>query len=153
MARGLILLTIGILVLTILVFTASALYPVSNVEQLSPYDRLNEDQIKVYPDRVVIEMKGITWASYADTNSMDPMLDTGANGLELVPKNEDELHVGDIVAYKSSYADGLIVHRIVEINNDSHGKYFVLKGDNNPQVDPEKVRFNQVKYILIGILY
>ncbi len=122
-------------------------------EKTSPYDRIREDQIHVYKDKIVIDISDASWASYTDTNSMDPILDFGANGLELIPESEDNLFVGDIVAYESKITSDLIVHRIIEIKYDDEGKYFVLKGDNNKTSDPEKVRFSQIKYVLIGIIY
>jgi len=120
---------------------------------MSPHDRIHEGQIHIYPDKIVIEVKDATWASYTNTNSMDPLLDTGANGLEITPKNEDDIYRGDIVAYESKITPGLIIHRIVDIKEDEEGKYFIFKGDNNNTSDPEKVRFSQIKYILIGIIY
>ena len=122
-------------------------------EQKIPYDRVKESQIKVLNDKIVIELEDATWASYADTNSMIPVLDKGANGLELIPSSESDIYIGDIVAYESSYVDGLVVHRIINIGEDSKGKFYILKGDNNKEVDPEKVRFEQIKYVLIGVIY
>src|SRR3989344_5877204 len=98
-------------------------------EKISPHDRIDESQIFVYNDMVVLQMKGASLAEYADTNSMDPLLDEGSNGIEIAPKDENDLHVGDIIAYETSI--GLIVHRIVGIGDDEEGKYFILKGNNN----------------------
>ena len=33
------------------------------------------------------------------------------------------------------------------------GIYFILKGDNNPEQDPGRVRFKQIKRVLIGVIY
>jgi len=63
------------------------------------------------------------------------------------------LSVGDIAAYSSDFADGTIIHRIVHIGNDEQGKYFVLKGDNNPTSDPGRVRFSQIKSVVVAIIY
>lgn len=122
-----------------------------NHEAASPYDRIKESQIFVYGDRVVLQVKDASLAEYADTNSMDPLLDIGANGLEVKPRNEDDLHIGDVIAYETDI--GLIAHRIVDIDHDKNGRYFVLKGDNNNENDPYKVRFDQIKYVLIGVIY
>ncbi|MFH1591854.1 MAG: hypothetical protein ABIB47_00600 [Candidatus Woesearchaeota archaeon] len=119
----------------------------------SPRDRVSEEQIRVYSDRIVIKIDGASWTRYANTNSMDPFLDEGANGIEIVPENEDEIYVGDVVAYESKYADGLTVHRVIDVREDEAGRYFVLKGDNLSQEDPENVRFSQIKYVLIGVVY
>lgn len=121
------------------------------IERSSPYDRVKESQIFVYNDRIVLQVRGASLAEYADTNSMDPFIDIESNGIEVEPKSDDEIHVGDVIAYESDI--GLIVHRIIGIGHDENGKYFILKGDNNNESDPYKVRFEQIKYVMIGVIY
>jgi len=128
-------------------------FPFGGSVMPSPYDRVSESQIHVYDDKVVVEVPDVEWASYADTHSMEPVLKAGANGLELIPKSENDIHVGDIVAYKADWSDGLVVHRVVDSSMDSLGAYYTLKGDNNSSVDPGKVRFSDMRYVLIGVLY
>jgi len=120
-------------------------------EVISPHDRIKESQILVYDDRVVLQVGNAYLAGYADTNSMDPLLDDMSNGLEVMPQSEDDIYVGDVIVYETDI--GLIVHRVVEIGSDEEGKYFILKGDNNTSKDPYKVRFGQIKYVLVGVLY
>lgn len=122
-------------------------------ERLSPYDRIKEDKIFVYNDRVVIYIDNPEWAKFTDTNSMDPILDEGANAIEVVPKNPSDVHVGDIVSYESDYASGTFIHRVVKIDYDNEGWYAVLKGDNNPDEDPGKIRFKQIKRVLVAVIY
>ena len=122
-------------------------------EKPSPYDHIKESQIEVLNDKIIIYVDNPSFSKYADTNSMDPLFDKDANGLEIIPQNENDIHVGDVIAYQSSYVDGLVVHRVIEAGNDAKGKYFILKGDNNPDQDPEKIRFDQIKYLLIGVIY
>ncbi len=119
----------------------------------SPYDRVKESQIDILDDKVIINVPNVQWSSYADTHSMEPVLRAGANGLELIPRSEYDIHVGDIVAYESNLSDGLIVHRIIESGRDEQGIYYLLKGDNNSSVDPGRVRFFDIKYVLIGVIY
>ncbi len=118
-------------------------------ERSSPYDRVKERNLQLFSDKLVINFPYIQLASYADTNSMDPLIDEHANGLEIIPESEEEVHVGDIIAYQSG--DDLISHRVTFIGEDGLGWYAIAKGDNSDK--PEKVRFGQIKYILIGILY
>ena len=122
-------------------------------EVKSPVGRVDEDQILVYRDKIVLDVEDATWAVYTDTNSMDPVLDVGAKGLEVVPKSPSEIHVGDIVSYAADGEEGLIVHRVNKIGNDEDGWYAILKGDNNPSPDPGKIRFGQIKYLVIGVIY
>jgi signal peptidase I len=124
----------------------------SGAERISPSDYIKENQILVLEDKVIINIEGVSWASYANTNSMDPFIDEGANGLEIVPICEN-IQVGDIIVYEANWIEGLVVHRVVSINEDDKGLYFRLKGDNSSVVDPQKVRCKDVKYQLIGVLY
>ncbi len=119
----------------------------------SPSDRISEDQIHVYDTKVVIEVPNAEWATFADTNSMDPVIDYGSNAIELVPKSADDIRVGDIVSYQSEYASGTIIHRVIEIGQDEKGTYFIMKGDNVKDPDPGRVRFSQVKRVVVAIIY
>lgn len=122
-------------------------------QKASPQDRIKESQIHVYDNRVVIDIPNMEWATYTDTLSMDPVLDQGANGLEIIPKSPAELEVGDIVAYESAYVHGIIVHRIIKIGTDNQGWYAITRGDNNDSPDPGKIRFEQVKRVLAAVIY
>ncbi len=123
------------------------------VEKDSPYDWIKEDQINVYNDRVIINIKDAEWASFTDTNSMDPVLDETANAIQIIPKSSDDIHVGDIISYDSEYADGTIIHRVIKISSDEEGWYCIAKGDNNQGPDPGKIRFKQIKRVLVAIVY
>jgi len=127
-------------------------FSIFSSEKMSPGDWLDAKQIKVLNGFVIIKAENLTLSSFADTNSMDPLLDHEANGLEIKPQ-KNKLKVGDIISYKSNFLSGTIIHRIVEINEDSQGTYYLVKGDNNAVQDPEKVRFDQIEGVLIGILY
>lgn len=117
-------------------------------ELSSPYDRIKEDDLQLFPDKLIINLP-VVLASYTNTNSMDPVLDEQATGLEMIPRAEEDIHVGDIVAYESGL--DLIPHRVVQISEDEKGWYAIVKGDNSENI--EKIRFKQIKYILIGVLY
>lgn len=135
----------------------SPLPSISNIlnpkEQPSPYDWIKEENIHIYSDRVIIDVENPEWAAFADTNSMDPLIDMGVNAIEIVPEKESDIHLGDVVSYESEYADGIIIHRVVEIGKDDKGTYFILKGDNNSMKDPGKVRFSQIKRVLVAVIY
>jgi hypothetical protein len=122
-------------------------------ERPAPQDYLRESQIKVYKDRIIIDAQNVKWASFEDTNSMLPILDSNSNALQIEPICPAQIDVGDIVSYKSEYAEGIIIHRVVYKDEDESGVYFILKGDNNPTSDPGKVRCSQIQRRVIGILY
>lgn len=122
-------------------------------ERNSPKDRIPEKAIEVYGDRVVLDIQGAQWSTFTDTNSMDPILDQGANAIQLVPQSVDDIEVGDIISYNSEYAKGTIIHRVVYKGEDEQGVYFVVKGDNLPTSDPGRVRFDQIERVVVAIIY
>jgi hypothetical protein len=125
----------------------------SNEERPSPYDRVPESKILVEKDKIVINVPNAQWSKFTDTNSMDPVIDEGANAIQIVPTDRSQIHVGDIVSYESDYAEGIIIHRVIEIGYDEKGWYCIMKGDNNPNNDPGKVRFSQIRRVVIAIIY
>ncbi|MEK6817072.1 MAG: hypothetical protein AABY09_05635 [Nanoarchaeota archaeon] len=151
-----------LILITVLLLSAAALLiayssesaeAVNSYSNQSPSDYVSEGQIRVYDDMVVLDIDEAKWVSYEDTGSMKPVIDVGANGLEIVPKSESELGVGDIVSYQAAWNENLVVHRIVEVGSDAFGTYYILKGDNNTGQDSGKVRFSQIKYKTIAIIY
>lgn len=123
----------------------------TGIERNSPGDHIQENQIKVFNDKIELDIKNAIWSKFADSNSMDPFLDEGANGIEIKPNSEDEIDVGDIISYE--LGNDVIIHRVIEKGTDEKGAYFIARGDNNPIQDPAKIRFSQIKGILVGIIY
>ncbi|MHA2011204.1 MAG: signal peptidase I, partial [Candidatus Helarchaeota archaeon] len=92
-------------------------------------------------------------SNFADSNSMIPVLDNGHTGIEIPLSQEDvnKLKVGDIISYFD--IDGnLIIHRIIEVGYDSKGWFAITKGDNN-KINDGKIRKEQVRCVLVGIIY
>ncbi len=121
-----------------------------NDNNSAPFDFVEENQIKIYNDKIVIDIKDASLSRYAPTGSMKPVLDQGSNGIRIVPKSKDEIHIGDIITFKQD--NYLIVHRVIEIGSDVDGLYFITKGDNN-SISDGKVRFEDIKYITIGVIW
>lgn len=125
-----------------------------NAKELkSPSNHIDKDQIHVYDDKIVLDIPNAVWAEFTDTNSMDPVIDTEANSIEIIPESTEDIDVGDIIVYKPAEYNGLIVHRVIDINEDEQGWYATVKGDNLTRADPDKVRFEQIEGILVGIIY
>lgn len=116
----------------------------------APFDFVKEDQIQIFEDKIVINVENASISSYAPTGSMLPVLDQGSNGIRIVPKSESDIHIGDIITFNQD--NMLIVHRVIEIGTDSEGTYFITKGDNSP-INDGKIRFKDIKYITIGIIW
>lgn len=151
--QGGILLAIGILIgLLSTTFYTTVQYPLGTVaERISPGDHVPENDIEVYSDRVVIRLDNPKWASFADTNSMDPIFDKGNNAIQITPKDPDQIQVGDIISYKKD--NTVIIHRVIEKGIDGQGVYFIVKGDNNPSPDPGKIRFEQITRLTVAVVY
>ncbi len=130
---------------------AMALNDTAN-ELPSPKERINASNIFVYNDRVIIKINNPKWAIFTDTNSMDPVIDKEAKAIE-IDANCDDIQVGDIVSYESKIYNTVIIHRVIDIGYDDKGKYFIFKGDNNKIEDPEKVRCDQLKRVVVAIIY
>jgi signal peptidase I len=120
----------------------------------APSDFIKEKDIKIYEDKIIIDISGASLSRYAPTGSMKPLLDEGSNGIRIVPSSEDEINIGDIITFKQNIDENnyLIVHRVIEKGEDLQGTYFITKGDNN-SLNDGKVRFSEIKYLTIGILY
>jgi len=123
---------------------------ISGNSGISPNNFIDEGDILIYPDKIVIKINGASISRYEPTGSMKPVLDEIANGIRVKPKSEMEIDVGDIVSFKKD--DFLIVHRVIEKGIDEKGIFFITKGDNNDFSDG-KIRFKDIEFITIGILY
>jgi len=134
------------------VISGSSIYPITP-ERASPSDIVPQDNIHVYSDKIVIEVDNPQWATFVDSNSMDPVFDKGANALQIVPTDPEQIQAGDIISFSVDYDSGVIIHRVIETAYDDDGWYAITKGDNNAYKDPGKVRFENVKKQLIGIIY
>ncbi|MEM2916173.1 MAG: signal peptidase I [Candidatus Woesearchaeota archaeon] len=122
-----------------------------STETPAPFDRVQQSNVQVYSDRAIIYMAGLRWANLSATGSMLPVLSHGSHAIQIVPKFPEDIHIGDIVSYN---LDGVvIIHRVIGTGTDGKGVYFITKGDNNPEPDPEPVRFSQIDRVVIGILY
>lgn len=116
----------------------------------APSDWISEEDISIFDDRIILRIPNATLSNYADSGSMKPVFDGKANGIRVVPENESEINVGDIISYR--FENFLIVHRIVEKSIDDDGVYFVMQGDNNILSDG-KIRFEDIEYVTVGVIW
>lgn len=122
------------------------------VERDSPSDWIKERQIEMRQDGVFIKLNNPQWAILADTNSMDPVFDDTSHLIQMRPMSAKEINEGDIISYAAPHGY-TIVHRVIEIGEDEEGWYAIAKGDNNPQPDPWKVRFDQIRRVTVMVVY
>jgi hypothetical protein len=123
------------------------------LEKLNSYDHISEEQINIYDDYVVVSFdeKELRWSKFEDSNSMHPFLVKGYNGLEIVPKSVEEIHVGDVISF--NYKDAIYAHRVIEVDYDDEGWYAITMGDNNLYVDAGKRRFENIEGLFVGIFF
>lgn len=117
----------------------------------SPSDWVKEEQIKVYHDKIILDVPNAIWSSFTDTNSMDPLIDVNSNAIEIKPENPEQIKVGDVISYQSPY--GVLIHRVVEKGEDESGIYYLTKGDNNTFTDPSKIRFEEIEGVVVAVIY
>lgn len=117
----------------------------------APSHRIPLSQVQFGQDSVVINIDDVVPGLIAPTGSMEPVLTADTIVLEVTPETPAEILPGDIVIYELD--DSRIIHRVVRIGWDRHGWFAITKGDSNPAEDPHKVRFDQVRGILVGIIY
>jgi hypothetical protein len=122
-----------------------------NLQSLgSPQDYFNESSLLLYKDKLTIKVKNASIANYNNTESMVPFITNYSNGIIIVPQSEKDIAVGDIVSFSRNNLT--FVHRIVNLGEDENGTYFITQGDNSNSKD-NLIRFSDIKYKLVGILY
>ena len=123
----------------------------------SPKDRIKSEQIvKLNKTLCIYELtdnvKDDIWITgIANTHSMDPWMDTGSDVILKKVTDVADLQVGDVIVYERTGPEDIVIHQIIKIDNDGSW-YCIPKGINNAWQDG-KVRKEQVKWVMIGVLY
>ena len=117
----------------------------------SPSNWIQESQIHVYPNQIILDINHASWARFTNTNSMDPFIDEDSHAIEIMPTYPIQIQVGDIIAYQ--LGDTVVIDRVIERGIDSIGYYYIVKGDNNAVQDPTPVRFEQVRGVVVAVIY
>lgn len=118
-----------------------------------PFARIDREDIRVYDNRVVINVNKAFPVYFSESKSMYPFINQNVYAIEMKAEKPDELKIGDIIGFESKLFNTSIVHRIIETGFDEEGWFALTKGDANPAPDPDKVRFESVKGVLIGLIY
>ncbi len=122
-----------------------------NASRVAPHSRLNLSDVSFGENAVVIRASEAIAGLVGPTGSMRPILDSGVIVLELPVTSSNDLYPGDIIIYD---LDGVrVIHRIIGLGWDEFGWYAIAKGDSNPVPDPAKIRFEQVRGVVGGIIY
>lgn len=123
-----------------------------------PCHRIDYEQIKVYPMQVMIHQDNIIHSGVLNTNSMLPTITSESTILLKKPTSIQDVCIGDIIYYKTNNCtfpkSEFVLHRVISQNEDILGIYYNAKGDNNGNViDNCKIRYEDIKYVVVGILY
>lgn len=143
---GLVLLII--LSIMVISFSESLL---TSTERSSPSDWIKEEDITLKNNQVIFNVLNPTWAKFTNTNSMDPFIDETSHAIEISPDSPNKINVGDVISYQTSY--GIIIHRVIEKGEDENGAYFIVQGDNLQLRDPFKVRFPEIRGVVVAVIY
>ncbi|MFW5846723.1 MAG: signal peptidase I [Nanoarchaeota archaeon] len=111
---------------------------------------ITSDDIRIYEDKLVIDIPNISVSNYASSKSMLPIIDKNTKGIKIKPEFPEQINKGDIITFRKDNKN--IVHRVIEKGYDEKGAYFITAGDNN-NFNDGKIRFSEIKWITIGILY
>lgn len=109
----------------------------------------SQEDIQIKEDAIILSVNNPQIISYSDVRSMEPYLTENSIGI-LIKPNSTDLKVGDVILFKKG--GNLVSHRITELGTDISGRYYLTQGDNNQATDG-KIRFEDIKGVLIGILY
>lgn len=118
----------------------------------APQPIVKPNNIIISEDRITIFIANTSLSRYAATGSMLPLLNENSKGIKIPVTNQNELHIGDIITFKDSNSNDLIIHRIINIGVDEQGTYYTTKGDNNLASDG-KIRFDKIMYKLVALVY
>ncbi len=104
---------------------------------------------------LVIIMVGSFKPFVIASGSMEPNINIGDIVL-MKSTSIDSVHIGDVIAYTIS--NRIVVHRVVEILNESNKIYIKTKGDANKEADPElvtdKMFLGEIIYVIpkVGLI-
>jgi signal peptidase I len=121
--------------------------------EISPFSKIRKEDIRVFEDKIVIYVNKAFPVSFSDSKSMYPFINEKTLALEIMPAACEELNKGDVIGFESKTLNTTVIHRIIETGNDDEGWYAITKGDANLAIDPGKVRFGDVKGVLVGLIY
>ena len=133
------------------------LYPVTTEELISPLPRIGKANVAYYQatGKLEVTMPEVMITGVSNTNSMEPVVDIGHTVL-LAKLGEayqyKDLVKGDIVTFYDAQIN-LVMHRIIDIQVDVHGRKYTTRGDNVNIADPYILRDLHLLHVLVGVLY
>ena len=117
----------------------------------APRQHVPFSDVDIKTDAVTIRIDNVSAGIVAPTGSMLPLLTNNTLVLEKTPLKPRDIAPGDIIIYESESTR--IIHRVIAVGMDDAGWFAVAKGDSNDEPDPYRVRFPQVRGVVVGIIY
>jgi len=103
-------------------------------------------ELKELVSYIVIIAIGMILAHHMNvisSESMEPTLYKG--DVVIIDYNTNYIGVGDIIIYEARWFEYKpVIHRVIAKNESDGNTFYILKGDNNLNQDPEPVLTNQV---------
>lgn len=144
--KKVIVMTIFVIIILIAVFSY---FNAAEDEIGSPGDHIKDSQIITTENYVILDLNDAVLAEFTATGSMLPIFNEFSTGIEIKPEYENQIKTGDIIVYEKDREQ--IIHRVKYIKEENGEKIFVLQGDNDNF--KEEIKFENIKYILVGVLY
>src|SRR3989344_2951443 len=119
----------------------NSFYNKSSLDGIDITDNNRAATVKICAD-------GCSWFVFCETHSMSPTFTCNDELYGFKPA-KDEIAVGDIVIYTNREERRNILHRVIGIE----GEYYIMKGDNNEQVDDYTPTYDDIIFKIARIDY
>lgn len=87
------------------------------------------------------------------SNSMHPSIPVGQTVISTSFFDPENLPVGAIAVYRSSFSNVPIAHRIISVEGEGADRCYIFQGDNNAVPDSACVRPEQIQSVALGVLF
>ena len=95
---------------------------------------------------ILIIVIGLTFAHYMNvvvSGSMEPVFYKG--DIVIINYDTSSINEGDIIIYEAKWFENKhVIHRVIAKEKSNGNTFYILKGDNNANQDPEPVSPNQI---------
>jgi len=97
-----------------------------------------------------IDLATVIKSTVQNSNSMEPLIDIGHTILLDTYYHQDDVLEGDVIIYNDGVRD--IIHSVIGVSFDGEW-YCRAQGLNNNRPDIGKIRFPQIRYMCVGVLW
>ena len=155
---------ITVFIIAIVCFSTGAFFQSSNPGKLLPANYCND--VSEIPDNPETGFFNITQSigsieffneikSYdmvkilSESDSMRPTIHSESQIIILFDVPEEQLKIGMIIGF----GEDRTTHRIIRIEEDDEKRIYITKGDNNPFEDSFRTTYEDIEYVVGGVLF